>query len=50
MSKPDMSSRLTKWAIDLGIYDICYIPRAAKKGQVMADFLVEIQSFYVEPE
>ena len=40
-----MSGRLTKWAIELGIYEIKYIPRAAKKSQVIADFLVEIQSF-----
>ena len=49
LSKPDLSSKLTKWAIDLGIYDIRYLPRAAKKGQVMADFLVEIQSFAAKP-
>ena len=42
LSKLDLSSRLTKWVIDLGVYDIRYLPRAAKKGQVMADFLVEI--------
>ena len=42
LSKPDLSGRLTKWAIDLEIYDIRYIPRATKKGQVMANFLVEI--------
>ena len=41
LSKPDLSGRLTKWAIDLGIYDIRYIPRATKKGQVMTDFLWE---------
>ena len=34
----------------MGIYDIRYVPRAAKKGQVMANFLVEIQSFSAEPE
>ena len=45
-----MSGRLTKWVIDLGIYDIRYVPKAAKKGQVMADFLVEIQSFSTEPK
>ena len=50
LSKPNLSSRLTKWAIDLGIYDIRHIPRAAKKGQVMVDFLVEIQSFTAELE
>ena len=50
LSKPDLLGRLTKWVIDLGIYDIRYLPRVAKKGQVMADFLVEIQSFIVESE
>ena len=44
-SKPDLSGRSTKWAIELGIYEIRYIPRAAKKSQLLADFLVEIQSF-----
>ena len=32
LSKPDLSSRLMKWAIDLEVYEICYVPRAAKKG------------------
>ena len=50
MSKPNLSGRLTKWVIDLEIYDIRYVPRAAKKGKVMADFLVEIQSFSTELE
>ena len=36
---------MTKWAIELGIYEIRYIPKVAKKSQVLADFLVEIQSF-----
>ena len=34
----------------MGVYDIRYLPRAAKKGQGMADFLVEIQSFTAEPK
>ena len=34
-----------KWEIELGIYDIKYVPRTSKKGQVVADFLIEIQSF-----
>ena len=50
LSKPDLSGRLTKWAMDLGIYDICYISKVAKKRQVMIDFLVEIQLFSAEPE
>ena len=45
LSKPNLLGRLTKWAIELRIYDIKYVPRTAKKRQVVADFLVEIQSF-----
>ena len=29
----------------MGIYEIKYVPRTAKKSQVIADFIVEIQSF-----
>ena len=50
LSKPNLSGRLMKWAIDLEVYDIRYLPRAAKKWQVIADFLVEIQSFSAKPE
>ncbi|XP_062075821.1 uncharacterized protein LOC133779942 [Humulus lupulus] len=45
LSKLDLFGRLSKWAIELGTYDIQFSPRKAKKGQVLADFLVEIQSF-----
>ena len=40
--KPDLSGRMTCWAIELSEYGIQYKPRLAKKGQVLADFLVEI--------
>ena len=33
LSKPDLSGRLTKWAIELGIYEIKYIPRAEKRAR-----------------
>ena len=45
LSKPDLLGRLTKWAIELRIYKIKSILRTTKKRQVIADFLVEIQSF-----
>ncbi|GJS25823.1 reverse transcriptase domain-containing protein [Tanacetum coccineum] len=35
------SRRLTKWAIKLGAYGITYVPRAAVKGLVLADFLAD---------
>ena len=31
LRKPNLSSRLTKWVIDLGIYDVCYVPITTKK-------------------
>ncbi|XP_076889682.1 uncharacterized protein LOC143540537 [Bidens hawaiensis] len=41
-SKPELSGRLAKWAIELGEHAIEYKPRPAIKGQVLADFIVEI--------
>jgi hypothetical protein len=43
--KPDTSGRLVNWAIELGEFDIEYLPRTAIKGQVLADFLVEFSNF-----
>ena len=31
-SKPDRSRRLTKWAIELGAYDIKYVSRSTRNG------------------
>ncbi|XP_059627295.1 uncharacterized protein LOC132270107 [Cornus florida] len=41
LHKPDLSGRMTKWAIELSSFDIAYEPRTAIKGQVVADFLLE---------
>ena len=40
--KPDMSRRMARWAMELSEYGIQYRLRLSKKGQVLADFLVEI--------
>ncbi|GJR89566.1 reverse transcriptase domain-containing protein [Tanacetum coccineum] len=41
LSNPEASGRLAKWAIELGAYDIQYVPRVAIKGQMLADFLAD---------
>ncbi|KAL2531505.1 Ribonuclease H [Abeliophyllum distichum] len=41
MQKTEASGRLLKWAIELSQFDIVYKPRAAIKGQALADFIAE---------
>lgn len=41
MNRPEASGRLTKWAVELGEFDIEYRPRTAIKGQALADFIAE---------
>jgi ribonuclease HI len=41
MQMLNLSGRLTNWAIELGQFDLEFIPRNAVKGQALADFLVE---------
>ncbi|XP_071906224.1 uncharacterized protein [Coffea arabica] len=42
LSRPEASGRLTKWAIELGEYDLSYEPRTAIKAQTLADFLAKL--------
>ena len=42
--KADFSGRISKWAVELGQYDIQYRPRTAIKAQILADFIVEFVS------
>ncbi|XP_076937629.1 uncharacterized protein LOC143605369 [Bidens hawaiensis] len=42
LSKPELSGRQAKWAIELGEHAIEYKPRPAIKGQVLADFIAEV--------
>lgn len=42
LNKAEASGRLTKYSVELGAYDITYIPRSAIKGQVLADFISEV--------
>ncbi|XXG47632.1 hypothetical protein AAC387_Pa02g2246 [Persea americana] len=47
--KADFSSGISKWAVELGQYDIKYQPRTAIKAQVLADFIVEFTSLSSAP-
>ncbi|XP_071699120.1 uncharacterized protein [Rutidosis leptorrhynchoides] len=42
LTKPEISGRLALWAVELGTYEISYLPRNAIKGQVLTDYLAEI--------
>ena len=47
--KPDLSGRMARWAMELSEYRIQYKPRLSKKGQVLADFLVELPQHNTRP-
>ncbi|XP_022893708.1 uncharacterized protein LOC111408138 [Olea europaea var. sylvestris] len=42
LQKPNVSGRLLRWAIELGVFDIVFEPRAAIKAQALADFIAEL--------
>ncbi|XP_076932868.1 uncharacterized protein LOC143598561 [Bidens hawaiensis] len=42
LSKPELSGQSAKWAIELGEHAIEYKPRPAIKGQVLAEFVIEV--------
>ncbi|XP_071739718.1 uncharacterized protein [Rutidosis leptorrhynchoides] len=44
LARPEISERMAKWAIELGEHEISFLPRNSVKGQVVADFLVELPS------
>jgi len=44
LKKPDVVGRMVKWAVELSEFDIKYVPRGSIKGQVFADFVVELSS------
>jgi len=42
LKKPDVAGRMVKWAVELSEFDIKYKPRGSIKGQIFADFVVEL--------
>ncbi|KAK1567163.1 hypothetical protein Q3G72_008809 [Acer saccharum] len=46
LQKPELSGRLTKWAVELSEFNIRYMPKAAIKGQAVLDFIAE----FTEPD
>jgi len=44
LKKPDVAGRMVKWVVKLSEFDIRYEPRGPIKGQVFADFVVELSS------
>ncbi|XP_028054329.1 uncharacterized protein LOC114258558 [Camellia sinensis] len=48
-SRADFSGRTTKWAVELGGFDIKFQPRTTIKAQVLADFVAEFTPGPVVP-
>ncbi|XP_071708672.1 uncharacterized protein [Rutidosis leptorrhynchoides] len=44
LTRPEISGRMAKWAIELGEHEITFLPRHSVNSQVIADFLVELPS------
>ena len=44
LKKPDVAGSMVKWAVELSEFDIKYEPRGPIKGQIFADFVVELSS------
>nr|GEU47444.1 reverse transcriptase domain-containing protein [Tanacetum cinerariifolium] len=42
LSRPGVARRLQKWSIMLREYNVTYRPRTSVKGQILADFLIEM--------
>nr|GEV71450.1 reverse transcriptase domain-containing protein [Tanacetum cinerariifolium] len=42
LNKPKVLGKLAKYAMELGAYNITYIPRTAIKGQILVDFINKI--------
>jgi len=50
LQKPDVAGRMVRWAVELSEFDVQYEPRGPIKGQVYADFVVELSSGSTQQE
>jgi len=44
LQKPNLVGRMVRWVVELSEFDVQYEPRGPIKGQVYADFVVELSS------
>jgi len=50
LQKPNVAGRMVRWAVELSEFDVQYEPRGPIKGQVFADFVVELSSVNAQQE
>jgi len=50
LQKPDIAGRMVRWSAELSEFDIHCEPRGSIKGQVYADFVVELMSGGPHPD
>ena len=50
LMKADLLGRLSKWVVELGQFDIKFLPRPAINAQVLADFVAKFLPRTVSPE
>ena len=44
LQKPNVAGRMVRWAVEILEFDVQYKPRGPIKGQVYADFVLELSS------
>jgi len=50
LQNPDIAGRMVRWAVELFEFDIQYEPRGSIKGQMYANFMVELSSKDSQPD
>ena len=50
LQKPDVAGRMARWAVELSEFNIHYEPRGPIKGQIYANFVVELSSVVTHKE